>query len=77
MPDFRRIAAAAPEELAPGEHAGPQAHARSQVNKFRPRDISALGLSKADMDNMVRMMTTPEEELEYVTLEQWFTADYF
>ena len=46
-------------------------------NKFQARDISTLGLSKADMDNMLRMMTTSEEELEYVTIEQWFTADYF
>jgi oleate hydratase len=44
---------------------------------FRPRDISSLGLTRADMENMVRMITTPEEELEYVTIEQWFTADYF
>lgn len=45
--------------------------------QFQAKDISSLGLSKADMDNMVRMMTTPEEEIEYVTIEQWFTADYF
>ncbi len=46
-------------------------------NQFQPRDISTLGLIKADMDNTVKMMTTPEEELEDVTIEQWFTSAFF
>jgi len=53
------------------------ANRRLFENKFRPRDISTLGLSKADMDHMMKMMTTAESELENVTIEQWFTADFF
>ena len=54
-------------------------HANKRLfeKQFHAKDISSLGLSKADMDNMVRMMMTPEEDIEYVTIEQWFTADYF
>ena len=53
------------------------ANRRLFENRFQARDLSSLGLTKADMDNMVRMMTTPEEEIENVTIEQWFSADYF
>lgn len=54
-----------------------EAKKRLFEKQFKARDLSSLGLTKADMDNMVRMMTTPEEEIEYVTIEQWFTSDYF
>lgn len=53
------------------------ANRRLFENKFRPRDIKTLGLTKADMGHMVKMMTTPEEDIEDVTIEQWFTADFF
>jgi oleate hydratase len=46
-------------------------------NKFNGRDISSLGITKDDMDNMTKMMTTPENEIEDVTIEQWYTADFF
>jgi len=45
--------------------------------QFKARDISSLELTKADIDNMVRMLTTPEKELENVTIKEWFTNDYF
>jgi oleate hydratase len=45
--------------------------------QFKPRDISSLGVTKADMDKMVRLMQTPEEEIEDVTIDQWFSADFF
>jgi oleate hydratase len=46
-------------------------------NQFKPRDLSSLGLTKNDMDNMTRMMITPEEDIEDVTINQWFSADFF
>lgn len=45
--------------------------------QFKPRDVSSLELTKADTDKMTRMMLAPEEELEDVTIEQWFSADFF
>ena len=46
-------------------------------NRFKPRDISSLQLSKADMDKMMKLMLASEEELEGLTIEDWFTPDYF
>lgn len=53
------------------------ANRRLFQDQFKPRDISSLGLSKADKDNMIKMAVTPEEELENVPIEQWFTSDFF
>lgn len=53
------------------------ANRRLFEKQFRPRDISSLGLSKKDMDNMTKLMTTTELEIENVTIEQWFSADFF
>lgn len=53
------------------------ANRRLFEKQFKPRNISTLGLSKADMDHMTKMMMTPEEDIEDVTIEQWFTADFF
>lgn len=53
------------------------ANKRLFENRFTPRDISTLGLTKADMGHMVKMMTTPEEDIEDVSIEQWFTSDFF
>ncbi len=54
-------------------------HANKRLfeNQFDPRDISSLGMTKADMDNMTKMVQTPEEEIEDVTIEQWFSAAFF
>ncbi|PJI07611.1 oleate hydratase [Clostridium pasteurianum] len=46
-------------------------------NQFNGRDISSLGITKADIDNMMKMMSTPENEIEDVTIEQWYTKDFF
>jgi oleate hydratase len=54
-----------------------RANRRLFQNRFKPRDIASLELTKADMDHMTQMMLTPEEELEDVTIEQWFSADFF
>lgn len=53
------------------------ANRRLFQNQFKPGDISSLGISKDDMDHMVKMMRTSEEEIEDVTIEQWFSADFF
>ncbi|MGN1024946.1 MAG: oleate hydratase [Faecousia sp.] len=44
---------------------------------FVPHDESDMGLSPAVRDQMVKMMLTPEDQLEYVTIEQWFSKDFF
>ncbi|MGN1398964.1 MAG: oleate hydratase [Erysipelotrichaceae bacterium] len=36
-----------------------------------------LGISERVKEQMVKMMVTPEEELEDVTIEQWFSKEYF
>jgi oleate hydratase len=46
-------------------------------NQFQPRDVSSFELTKTHNDLMNRMMLTPEEELEDLTIEQWFPADFF
>ena len=44
---------------------------------FIPHDESSMGLSPEVQEQMIKMMTTPEEELEYITIEQWFNKDFF
>ena len=44
---------------------------------FVPHDETTFGLSKEVEEQMIKMVVTPEEELEDVTIEQWFSADYF
>jgi Myosin-crossreactive antigen len=45
--------------------------------KFQGRDMSSLGLTKADSEKMIAMMQASEESIENVTIEEWFTPDYF
>lgn len=44
---------------------------------FVPYDQSSLGLSERVKEEMMKMMLTPEEEIEDVTIEQWFSPEYF
>lgn len=44
---------------------------------FVPHDETTFGLTKEVEEQMIKMVITPEEELEDVTIEQWFSADYF
>lgn len=44
---------------------------------FVPHDESDMGISPIVQEQMIKMITTPEENLEYVTIEQWFSKDFF
>jgi oleate hydratase len=44
---------------------------------FVPHDESDMGLSKEVRQQMMKMMTTPEDELEDITIEEWFSGDFF
>lgn len=44
---------------------------------FVPHDESDMGISPVVQEQMIKMITTPEENLEYVTIEQWFSKDFF
>ena len=44
---------------------------------FVPFDETTFGLTKEVEEQMIKMVVTPEEELEDVTIEQWFSPEYF
>lgn len=44
---------------------------------FVPHDESDMGVSPANQEKMMKMMMTPEEQLENITIEQWFDEDFF
>ncbi|MGN1235227.1 MAG: oleate hydratase [Christensenellaceae bacterium] len=46
---------------------------------FTEHDESApaMGVSKRDQQQMIKMALTPEEQLENVTIEEWFSKDFF
>lgn len=44
---------------------------------FVPVDETTLGLSDRTRDQMMKMMVTPEEQIEDVTIEQWFSEEFF
>jgi oleate hydratase len=44
---------------------------------FKKMDYSTLGLTKQDKEDMLRLMMTPEEELDDIRIEQWFKPTYF
>jgi oleate hydratase len=50
---------------------------RLTENCFQKRDYSTLGLTKDDKDDMLRLMTTPEEKLDDVHIDQWFKPSFF
>lgn len=44
---------------------------------FRPHDESTMGVTPEIQEQMIKMMLTPEEQLEDVTIEQWFSPALF
>lgn len=44
---------------------------------FKPHDETTMGLTPAIQEQMIKMMLTPEEQLEDVTIEQWFDREFF
>ena len=44
---------------------------------FVPHDETTFGVTDKVKDQMIKMMTTPEEQLENITIEQWFSPEYF
>ena len=44
---------------------------------FVPHDQSTMGLTPEVQEQMVKMMLTPENELEDITMEQWFSPSFF
>lgn len=44
---------------------------------FVPHDETTFGITDKVKDQMIKMMTTPEEQLENITIEQWFSPEYF
>lgn len=52
-------------------------HHRLWEQGFVAHDESSMGLSPKVQEQMMKMMTTPEEQLENVTIEQWFSKDFF
>lgn len=44
---------------------------------FVPHDETTFGITPKVQEQMIKMMTTPEEQLENVTIEQWFSPEYF
>ena len=44
---------------------------------FVPHDESSMGLDEKTSAQLLELMRTPEEELEYITIEQWFDPFFF
>lgn len=44
---------------------------------FIPHDESTMGLSPKVQEQMVKMMITPEEQLENISIDEWFSKDFF
>jgi len=44
---------------------------------FVPHDETTFGITDKVKEQMIKMMTTPEEQLENITIEQWFSPEYF
>ncbi len=44
---------------------------------FVPHDETTFGITDKVKDQMIKMMTTPEEQLENITIEQWFSPEFF
>jgi len=44
---------------------------------FVPHDETTFGITDKVKDQMIKMMTTPEDQLENITIEQWFSPEYF
>lgn len=44
---------------------------------FVPHDESSMGLTQSTQEQMMKMMMTPEEELENIAINDWFDASFF
>lgn len=44
---------------------------------FIPHDESTMGLSPKVQEQMVKMMITPEKQLENIAIDEWFSKDFF
>ena len=44
---------------------------------FMPHDETTFGITPKIKEQMIKMCLTPEEEIEDVTIEQWFDKEYF
>ncbi len=44
---------------------------------FVPHDESSMGLSKKVQEQMVKMFLTPEDQLEDIAIDEWFSKDFF
>ncbi len=44
---------------------------------FIPCDESDMGLNKVTTEQLMKMLTIDEKEIEYVTIEQWFDKSFF
>jgi len=44
---------------------------------FVPHDESSMGITDKVRDQMLKMFLTPEEEIEDVTIEEWFDKSFF
>jgi oleate hydratase len=42
-----------------------------------PKDESDMNLTPEVQNQLMKMMTTPEENLENITIEQWFSPSFF
>jgi oleate hydratase len=58
------------------EHLRIDSKYRLTENCFQKRDYTTLGLTKPDMEDMIRLMSVPEEELDNVSIEQWFKPSF-
>lgn len=44
---------------------------------FQPHDESTMGVTPEIQEQMIKMMLTEEDQLEDVTIEQWFSPAFF
>ena len=44
---------------------------------FVAHDETTFGITDKVKEQMIKMMTTPEEQLENITIEQWFSPEFF
>jgi oleate hydratase len=54
-------------------------HSRYRLTEkqFRKRDCTVSGLTRRDRDDFIRMILTPEPELEDLAIDQWFQPSFY
>ncbi|MFN8528131.1 MAG: oleate hydratase [Anaerolineae bacterium] len=50
---------------------------RLTENCFQKRDYSTMGLTSQDKDDMLRLMLTPEDKLDDISIQEWFKPTFF